>query len=314
MVEIKKYLPWIAVVGAVGVGAYLLLKKPEVKEAIKKIIPVPPVVPPEVVPPREIVPVQVSAKILGVGVAGEKTAFKPGEETPWFTARIKNTGLASAQFAVGMSIGYTGGWYDRGYYLANTHGGERDDYSVVTLGPGQEVNVGRKFKIPDDSKVSDIWATVKNVSLTKTYDSLIKRDAISVTKLFVPFVQVKIGPIGCDKPFYAGKYQLRVGYPVTVTAYIANVGNVKKRFAVGMSLGHAFPTQKWYDVGYYIDRLGDYFYMDLSPKSTLPAKRQFKVPDDTSITDVFVTVRDAETLKVVRGGSIVNPILKVYPY
>ena len=105
-------------------------------------------------------------------------------DTVYVGVRVRNTGTVSHTFKIGVSIGYGNTWYDLGYY--NDGYGE---YRDVTILPGTEVIVERTLQIPNDSNITDVWATVKDQSLN-TLDGEIKYNALVITS--APTVSAEI--------------------------------------------------------------------------------------------------------------------------
>ena len=100
----------------------------------------------------------ISARINDVIFASG--AYDPGD-TISIGVNITNTGTESHTFNIGVSIGKDGIiWYDTGYY--NDGYG---DYRQATLAPGSSVTVTRSLTVPDDGRITDIWATVRDQDL-----------------------------------------------------------------------------------------------------------------------------------------------------
>ena len=98
-------------------------------------------------------------------------------DTVYVGVRVRNTGTVSHTFKIGVSIGYGNTWYDLGYY--NDGYGE---YRDVTISPGTEQIVQRTLQIPNDTNITDVWATVKDQSLN-TLDGTIKFNEINMITL-----------------------------------------------------------------------------------------------------------------------------------
>ncbi len=94
-------------------------------------------------------------------------------DTVYIGVRIRNTGTVSHTFKIGLSIGYGNIWYQD---YNDGYGAYRD----VTISPGTEQIVQRTLLVPNDTNITDVWASVKDQSLN-TLDEEIKFNALVVT-------------------------------------------------------------------------------------------------------------------------------------
>ena len=104
--------------------------------------------------------------------------------TVYVGVRVRNTGTVTHTFKIGVSIGYGNTWYDLGYY--NDGYGE---YKDVTILPGTEVIVERTLQIPNDTNITDVWASVKDQSLN-IMDEEIKFNALVVAAAAVVSAEI----------------------------------------------------------------------------------------------------------------------------
>ncbi len=93
-------------------------------------------------------------------------------DTVYVGIRVRNTGTVTHVFKVGLSIGYGNIWYQD---YNDGYGAYRD----VTISPNTEQIVQRTLLVPNDTNISDVWASVKDQSLN-ILDEEIKFNEINV--------------------------------------------------------------------------------------------------------------------------------------
>lgn len=114
--------------------------------------------------------------------------------------------------------------------------------------------------------------------------------------------------------------EVQVGEPFNVRALVKNTTNQAVSFKVGFSLGPSSapghpPEPVWYDVGYIADNLGEYVPITLDPGQQKYAIRMMNAPDDTTVTGLWVTVRDQDltVLDEMKGTGVFTITKEVTP-
>ena len=216
------------------------------------------------------------------GVSGEIIAITPSKtdlvpgDTFNINVTVKNTSATAQTLRVGVSIGkeYVV-WYDQGYYT-DPHG----DYYIVTLAPNETKTLTRSMNVPDDGRITDIYASFRTADLA-VLDELITHGVLLVTPEVSP--DEPAGDILQVTPY---KREYASGEEIGIDITIRNPTNTARIYNVGLSIGKQ--NVCWYDAGYFTDGKGDYATVSVDANSVTVVTRKMLMPADVQVQDIWV--------------------------